>query len=398
MSYSITNLKQELTGALHGTTLDSILDVDGLIYRAARQVLADIDPQETKRIIPLESVYKDVYVYSLPVDLKGTKIIDIRPQVNRNSFDNMSQRYSKSFDIGKEMGKGESFNINFNSGIKTINIKNNFLQQGNVLSDFDSTTGITLSDDANNLSLDNVSYVTGSGAVKFDLDGLTNIGTLTTAITAQDLSDFLNQGNFFLWVYLPKGSDFTGITIEVGSDSTNYYTMTTAITQQNTNFQNGWNLLSFPWSGATVVGTPIITAIDYIKIDINYANAQTGVRIDSLNVRLGSIFEIVYYSKYLFSNANTGNWQETVLDDSDIINLDTESYNLLFYQLCIMAAQQQQGYNSTNFDYAFFDKAYEKAKALYRTVYKSEYQKPVEMYYNRTNNNYNQWANERFVR
>jgi hypothetical protein len=68
---------------LHGTTLSQVENISGVFNRAARQLLLDIDPQETKRIEQLASpIFYQVYDYAPPADLKGQKIIDIFPQVN----------------------------------------------------------------------------------------------------------------------------------------------------------------------------------------------------------------------------------------------------------------------------------------------------------------------------
>ena len=50
MAYIISNLKDDLAGMLHGTSMNKITGVDNLIYRAGRQLLLDCDPPETKRI------------------------------------------------------------------------------------------------------------------------------------------------------------------------------------------------------------------------------------------------------------------------------------------------------------------------------------------------------------
>jgi len=49
------------------------------------------------------------------------------------------------------------------------------------------------------------------------------------------------------------------------SDASDYYDLTVTQTQQNTAFQNGWNLLQYAWENSTVVGTPNAAAINYVK-------------------------------------------------------------------------------------------------------------------------------------
>ena len=402
MSYSVLDIKQELTGVLHGTTLNQILDVNGCIYRAGRKVLADIDTQETKRIVTLAPIFNSVYDYALPIDVKGTKIIDIRPQVNRQKYENPSQAFSKNFDLGKTY-PGMQFNVDFNSSIKTIRLKDSFLPQGAEINQCDAVQGNGLwsaSGNASNLKTDNVNYASGSGSLSFDLSAAGSQGILSNStMSSQDLTTYLNQGTFFLWAYLPTGADFSSITLRIGSSNTKYYEISTSVTQQNTIFENGWNLLSFNWLGATVVGVPDITKINYCAVLYNYnGNAQTAVRLDSITLSLGTIFDIVYYSKYMFRDASTNAFQEKVTDDSNLINLDTESFDLIFNQLCLIVAQQQQGFSALQFDASYFAKAYEDAKTKYKSVYKSEYQKTSQPWYQQTSNNYNKWAGERLIR
>ena len=81
-------------------------------------------------------------------------------------------------------------------------------------------------------------------------------------------------------------------------------------------------------------------------------------RINLVECILGTILEYEYYSKYLFRDAVTGAFQETVTDDSNLINLDTESYNLLFNLTTFLAVQQQQGLDAMFYDGNFFGQAY----------------------------------------
>jgi hypothetical protein len=392
--YSVTNCKADLSGILHGTSLNQITNIDGLIYRAARQVLLDVDPQETKRILPLaSSIYSKVYDYPLPVDLKGNKVIDIRPQVSRYTSDSFSQAYGKPFDLTKD-SLTQQFNINFDTGLKTIRIADESLISGVVLDSVDSTTGWSAGGTASNLAIDNVNYVSGSSSLKFDLASGT--GWLeNSTINSLDLNSWLNQANQFLYTYLQTATGITSVSLRWGTDSSNYYEQTAIVTQENTAFQDGWNLISLPWLNATVVGSPDPTDITYLRVTWVATSAQTGMRLDNIICRLGTILEIVYYSKYMFRDASTGAWQETITDDSNIINLDTESYNLLLYQIAYLAAQQQQGYDSTKFDGPYFQNFYATTLNRYRAMYKSEIIKPQQLYYNLRQPGYGRFTTRR---
>ncbi len=127
MPYSVANLKQDLEGVMHGTTLNQITNLDGVIDRAARKLVLDVDPQETIREVPFSTpVFDSVFEYALAADVKGISLIDIRPQVNRTQRDIFNQDYSQQFNLAAQQqgqnGLVSQFNVKFNSSLKTIEV------------------------------------------------------------------------------------------------------------------------------------------------------------------------------------------------------------------------------------------------------------------------------------
>jgi hypothetical protein len=387
MAYNITNLKADLAGVLHGTTLNQIVNLNGLIYRAARDVLQDVDMDETQRIVQIANpVFQSVYDYPCPTDVKGNRIIDIRPQVNRQATDLWRQIYPQAFDLSKQTSLMDGFAVQYDSSIKSLRINAPFLINPVVLNSCDSLTSSgtwTAGSSASGLVIDNQNYVSNSGSLQFNLAAAGSTGYVeNSTMTAQDISAWLNQGTLFLYVYLPTASDFTNINLKFGSSSSAYYSVTATTTQEGTIFQNGWNLIAFPWLGATVVGSPDPTKIKYLRVTYTYnGNAQTAVRLDQITASLGTIMEIVYYSKFLFRDAITGAFQETVTDDTNLINLDTESYNLLFYKVAQLTFQQQQGLDASFYDGPYSEKAYQERLNRYFYLCKSQVQKVSGTYY-----------------
>lgn len=402
MSLSVGQVKNQLTSILHGTQLNQITDLDGMFDRAGRQLLLDIDPQETKRVTQfVNPIYNAVYDYAAPDDLKGNRIIDIRPQANRKLGEVLAQNYNQDFDLYKSSGT-PNFTINFNKGIKTVRINAPFLLPGVTVNECDSLTDNgtwTATGDASNLTLDSVNFASGSASLKCNLSVGGTAGQLVNStIQSVDLTGF-EEGALFAYVYLPTGSDFTSVTARIGSSVGDYVTATVTTTSTGNAFQNGWNLLSFNRVGATAVGTIDDTKITYLYFSFAYnGTAQVGVRLDGVVARLGKILECEYYSKFLFSNALTGAWQETVTDDSNLINLDTESFNLFFDLLSFFALQSQQGMNAIRYDGPFFGEAYKRDLERYKAIYKSEIQKPQSAYYRRQPRGYGAWIGNMFNR
>lgn len=385
-NYSVLNAKQDLTGIIHGTTLNSVTNLDQLFNRAARQVLQDLDPQETIRSSLTGAVFSQVYDYSCPSDLKGTKVIDIYPQVNRTPEDVFLAKYNQNFDIAKNISLQEMFTIRYNQSVKTLQM--NFTQAP-APTIIDQMTSITdngtysVSGGASTLTVDSQNFVVGGSSLEFNLSAGQSTGYIeNSTLTAVNLTDELNQGTQFLWVYLPSASAVTAVDLRWGSSSANYYHLSTSVTQSNTAFQNGWNLLSFAWTSATTVGTPTVTAIDYVRVTFTYnSTLQTGVHVNGLTSQLGSLLNIEYYSEDLFRDAITGAFQATVTDDSNLINLGIDSYNIFLNQLAYLVAQQLQGLDALFFDANFFLQAYTEGVTKYKLMYKSQLQKFQTSYY-----------------
>lgn len=396
MAYSVLDLKNDLTGILHGTTLNQITNLDGAINRAARDVLLDVDPQETKRQVEFVApIFNSVYDYPIAADVKGNKIIDIYPQVRRLPWDIWSQAYNQAFDVWKQniWGLANMFTMNFNSSLKTLRVNAPFLNAPVIINQIESiadngtwATGGT----ASNIAVNNTNFAQGSGSVQFDVTtGAAYIENST--MTAVELSNVVNQASLFVWVYVPTGATLTSVDLRWGSSSANYYHRTVTQTQQATAFINGWNLCQFQWSGSTTVGTPNASAINYARVTLNVTGSMTACLVNGLDSILGTILSYEYYSKYMFRNASTGTYQETVLDDAELINLDTESYDLLTYKTACLVLQQQQGLNALYYDGPYFENKYQQALIRYKGMYKSELQKPQSTYYQEPNTSYNRY-------
>ncbi len=386
MSYNIQALKNDLTGVLHNTTLNQITNLNGLINRAARQLLLDVDPQETKRTLEfVNPIFNSVYDYPIADDVKGNKIIDILPQVQRVPRDTWTQAYNQAFDIAKQnvFSLANMFTMNFNTGIKTIRLNAPFLNPPVIIDNIDTIAANgtwAVTGTASDLSVNNTNFAQGSGSLQFNQTAGTG-SILNSTLYPINLSEVENQSSLFVWVYVPTGSYLTSVDLYWGSDSSNYWTKNVTQNQQGNAFVNGWNLCQFVWSTATVVGSPDSSSITYAEIDLNTTTNMTGCLINGLDSILGLILSYEYYSKFMFRDAITGAFQETVTDDSNLINLDTDSYNLLFNQVAYLAFQQQQGLDASFYDGTWAKNAYDAGIAKYKLQYRSETQKPQSSYY-----------------
>jgi len=383
---NVTTLLTDLSSVIHGTKTTKVPNIYGHINRAARQVLLDVDPKETQRIAQLAQVFNNVFDYAAPSDLKGDRFVDLRPQAGRNPWDIFQQDYAQTFDANKLLSASNAVYTQWNTGVKTLRIEAPTITAPVTLCDTSTITGWTATAGAQNITLDTLYNVAGGGAIQFDLAAGSGTGSIQiSTLTPVDVTGLVNINTQFAWVYIPLASAITSLDVQWGSDVTaNYYHLTVTTTQQGTALQNGWNLIALPWSSATKVGSPTITKYNSVKLTVTYnSTLQTGFKFCNLTSNRGYIFEMQYYSKYLFRDPSTNAFQETVVDATDnnkLINLDTESYNMLFNKTAYFIAQALQGADS-EYDCKLFDSEYESALRRYRALNPSEAKTKAESYY-----------------
>lgn len=389
MALNVQLLENRLIRYLHGTTLDQVVNPLDLIYEGAQNLLLDIDPQETKRIQQL-AIFNSVYDYSCFPDLKGNAAIDIFPQVNRQYSDYWSQQYNQQFDLSKQTSLQDSFTVLFNTSTKSLRINAPTLTAPTILNQASGTANNgtwSAGGTASSLTTNNTNFQSGGGSLQFGLTSGTGFVSNSTSAST-DISAMLNQGSLFAYCYLPTGSQFTSVTLSWGSSSSNYYSVTATTNQLGVAFNNGWNLIQFPWLGATVTGTPNSAAITYLKVSFVTTSTQTGVLVNNIYAGMPLLCNIEYYSKYLFRDNTTGAYQETPTDPSNLINLDTETFNLLVYQCAYILAQQTQGVDALFYDANYFSSLYNQSLERYKALYKSEKQITQASYYTKPQNNY----------
>lgn len=359
---NIQKFKQKITGKLHGTTLAKVSDVNGKIAEAAGNLILRIDPPTTIQSARIENaIFDHIYNYTAPTGLKGqSSIIDIRPIGERSENDDIEGRHTREFDIKK--GK-DTFTVETINGVQTLRLSKD-LTPRTLLHRMDSLTlegSITGSGDVSNLAIETVDHISGNGAVKFDLDGVTGQGVINIdLLSAVDLTDLLDVGALFHWLKFPDADDLTSIEFRWGSDSSNYWSVTITSPHDRTSFEdNAYTLQRADWANATKTGSPTVSAIDFLQLRLNYTvgQAQTGVKLDNITAALGEAWEVLFYTDRLFKDTN-GNLLETPDDDTNEIMLNADGINILLYEVMGIIAQEVKGKNQSS-DLAFYERKLE---------------------------------------
>lgn len=409
--YQISYLEQELEAMLHGTTLNQITDIEGCYNRAARRVLGDVDPQETKIVSPFGKLYDGVFDYPLDVSVKGNKIVDLFPQANRRPQDKFAQVYNQSFDLYKDYQITPDFTPRYAGAVRTVRINATNLNTGiqvNSASGYNTDGTWVAGANISNVQTNNQYMTDGAaGSLSFQLNQTGVAGSVgvisNSTMGAVNLTNHYNNADEFFNFYIPNAAGMTSVSYRFGSDTsgvTNYFDSgPIELTQMGDTFGDGWNLVSIPWADFAITGTPNVASIQYIRVSFTYdGTLQTQVLLNQFYSRLGVIFNQEFYSKYLFRDAITGVFKEQTTDESDYVNLDTDGINLFLFATLGEVVQQQQGADALYFDANQAEQRYQTELSNYKNKYKSEVSKPHASYYTTPRAGYRRYFNGRYFR
>lgn len=351
---TIGNIKTAITPRLHGTTLNKLGDFNLICKEAAELMTSRIDLQEARRraLLP-NAVYDQVYDYALPSDFKAP--ISLNKQANNIYNGDQSRTYSNQFNNQK---KDNSFAVVWEDMTQFLRFAK-YLKAPLVIDKADSLTENgtwSVSGNGSNLVLDTNNYMSGIGALKCDVS---SPGAIVNVI------------------------------MNLGNDSSNYYSKTITAGHFD-DFMTGWNLCRFDLSDAVQTGTVNMASIDYLTITVTYNTNQTvtftktlttsvdlsidnyksdgavfaylyfstvlsltTLRLDNITAHIGTLYDINYYSNYVF-RTSAGTWIGEPTSDSDLVNLSPASYKIFEAEICRVITQQVQGAMGI-FDYEYWN-------------------------------------------
>lgn len=336
-NYSYSELLDLIIDPARAANITNTLTARTYLNRAARLVVSENDLRSTIRNSVLSTdLFDDIYYYGAPSDLKGEALIDVQPQVNRASNFRLTLVDPAEFDLKKRIRN----NI---IAIARDEIVNSLLFSGDVndttlvAATFDSTTadGGTWAafGDATNVTSEADNYVVGSGAVEFDLVGSGTTAGIDGTITSIDITDYVNAGHVFVWVYINDTTNLTNWIIRIGSSSSAYFTQTVTTDQVSASFRNGWNLLRFDFASMTETGTVARTAVDYLAIYMTKTAGKSddGYRIDHAVLHSGEIHNLLYYSRFPWQSS-AGTYLEDSTANTDLLNAETDEVDAFVFR------------------------------------------------------------------
>lgn len=395
MSMTVSEFKDNLSAMLHGGTLNKVRNIESALQRAANMLLQKIDPIDTMRTAALtNTVHDDVYNYSLPSDYK--RIIDLYPQNRRGLLDAANRNQVERFDLRKKLAD-KTVSIEGSEGSKIIRI-NWRARQPKTLNELNTLTANgtwSAVGTASNLVADTINYISGSGSIRFD-SAASGDGIQNTTMSAVDLTDEDEVGDFFVRFYIKNSTDLgnlTSVSLLWGNDlATNYWTGVAQTAQADgTAFKVGWNEVKFPWSTATETGTVTPASIDSLRVTFATSAAITGIRVDKITASIGRNFDIKYYSKFLLKNTS-GTWIAKTTSGDDTIVLDDDAIYIYQLESLIVCAHQIEGTDSA-FDISWARQELDVLYKRYKTEYSSMAKLPISYYGSTTVNRH--WSSSR---
>lgn len=164
----------------------------------------------------------------------------------------------------------------------------------------------TTNSDATNVTVDVYEYKQGSASLNFDItvaqSGNNRATIVNSSISTLDLTQYNNLATWVFWVYIPDVTYTTSVTLFWGSSSTAYWSASATADVNGNAFVAGWNRIAIAWNGATMTLTPTVSAITYIRYDVNYGASQanaTDYRIDDLTLVRAENLTFFYTSWYV---------------------------------------------------------------------------------------------------
>jgi hypothetical protein len=344
----VSDLKTNVSAILTGIELDEVLDLYGSFERAVSTTIQKADVLEASGREPI-MLYDGVTDYAGPETIFGGALIDIRPQgVERNAWDEPVKMPIVRFDQTKLVTpSGYKVTFEDRKGDLIMRIAQNYAQQKVQIDSMTDTDGWTLSGDGTGLALDRTVYYHQPGSLRFNLPaaGVDAIMTKTLDQTL-DLSEYEGVGVAFLALYTPTPSAITAITLKIGSSPTDYYAVTVTEGFLGAFYANDFQLVAFDLAGVTAAGTPDMSEVDYVQIEIDYTGtAVPNIRLGDLFIALPSPHEVLFYSAAVFVPETPADAaaQTDITADTDTLLFRDAAYNIYVQEAAREVAKNQGG-------------------------------------------------------
>jgi len=334
MARTLNEFESEIQPLVRDTTGGTVTTatIQSSLNRCIKHMIKDHGIYATKKPASLD-LFDSVESYPVPSDFFD--VVSLKRDDDNRDF--LKTQPSEFPNLGGSIMSVDSYRNKHALLVKTTGIA-----PSSVINSCESVTdngtwAAEGSTDAVSVTTDTINEKVGSGAISFGVTvgaSVNNYAAIqNSTMTQVDLTDFVDRGTVFCWVYIPSVTNLTNFTMRWGSDSSNYYSQTVTAQYNGFAFVNGWNRLGFAWSGSTETGTVVDTAIDYLNFRVTYSasyTSQTGFLLDDVRVCNPYRMDLTYYSTH-FVVTSAGVTQTYFTAASDATLLDDADDDVLLY-------------------------------------------------------------------
>jgi len=342
MSYTVAQLRDSVSGILQGLNMDKVKNFNVAVERTVRQVCSKLSIQQATARYNL-SIYDGVTDYLAPTDIFGSYLIDIQPQGNqRNPEDFVYKKYIIDFDLSKNyVFNGIQVSFESRKGVDVVRMKSIKPIPRIEIDPMTDTTGWSLSGSASGLTKDENIYYTTPSSLRMLLTGAST-GVLTKTINRIDLTSYVGVGVVFLAIMTPSETNLTSLSIKIGTDSSNYYTVSNTAGMLGSWKSGEWTIVALDLSLATTVGTPTPSNIVFTEVSIVHTATLTNFRIGGMWVSLPSPQTMIYETSAVFQTSGS-NPSSIINNNSDVILINEPAYVIFEQEVALTIAEQQGG-------------------------------------------------------
>ena len=340
---TVFDLKNSVAAMLSGINIQNVDDIYGCFERSARvlsQKAKIPETQGTQNIL----LYSGVYDYAIDTRIFGTNVLDIRPQGQpRNPSNFVFKKFADDFDRQKGFQRQGTFcTFAYNQGTPIIRIVSSVTPPQIIIDPMNQVGNWVASGTASGLTQDTAVYYQQPASLRFTLG--TGTGILTETLSSPiNISSYQGVGLAFLAIDIPVGAtaaDLTSLILELGSDSSDYSSVTATQGFLGAWTSGNWLLVAFDFSQAINTGTPNWSAIDYVQVKLNSTQTMVNFRVGGLFISQPSSFQILYGSAGFF--LQNGVVSTSITADTDEIILNDAAYSIYQYE-CALSTLQQTG-------------------------------------------------------
>jgi hypothetical protein len=389
--HTISELESGVTGLLTGLNINNVQDPTDAFEGALATLLqtASIPEASTADIV---TFYDGVYDYLAPVTIFGGALRDIRPLgISRGPQDFVYRKPIERFDRTKAYTpSGYDVTFEMVNGVGLMRVSDSKAIPKIILDPMNQTTGWTAAGTVSNLVADSSFFYESPASLRFTLTGA-GTGTLANTLTPSiDLTQYQGVGVVFLALEIPAAL-LSSVQLQLGSSSLNYYQLSVTKGFLGSFVVGDFTMVAFDLSQATTVGSPVITAMNYINLSFTSTATMTNVRVGSLFISLPSPAKIFYETTAIFQDTN-GDISNRISQNTDTILLNDAAYNLYKYE-CAMELGLRAGGTLENAAIAGLGEKLNGARSktgavlkqglydLYRAANPAEEVRSIESYY-----------------